>query len=290
MIGIAVLGGVIAALTSADCRDCHPRQAAALDGARHVRAAELAIFRAPLARAATRWCLGCHRPEGRPTAGLDCLSCHRVPGDATAVLAALPASAGARSAHEVVVEPGLARDACARCHDFATPLPGHLDPVVYSAQPLQATARELRAAFPDARCQACHDPHRPRGAHDPDTLRSAVAFSVRTDDGGVAIEVKARGVGHRFPTGDPFRRLVVSVCDDAACVSPTARQTIGRGFGLVGGVWAPITDSTLADGETRVLRFPPAAYWRAEFRYGDPAFEAQLPPDEVSIVLAGGPL
>ena len=35
--------------------------------------------------------------------------------------------------------------------------------------------------------------------------------SARLDDGAVIVELSSRGVGHRFPTGDLFRRLTVTL-------------------------------------------------------------------------------
>lgn len=277
------------ALHSEACADCHPEQAARFDASRHARAAALAVFRAPLRHASRGWCLSCHRPEGAAAPqGLQCLSCHRAPGDAGAVLATRAGSPRALRAHRVVMDPSLAREGCARCHEFAAPLPGHLDPVVYSTQPLQATVSELRRQDPAALCSGCHDPHAAPGAHDEATLRSALRIAAQATSDGVAVQVTARGVGHRFPTGDPFRRLTVAVCDDEDCATPLAQTTIARGFARVGPVWAPVIDRSLREGETRVLRFPKARYYRAWFSYGDPRFEGLLPPSEVAVELQRG--
>jgi hypothetical protein len=63
---------------------------------------------------------------------------------------------------------------------------------------------------------------------------------------------------------------------------------IGRGFRLIDGAWAPVIDHTLRDGETRVLRFAPAGWWRADLFHGDPRFEPQLPRGDVSLELGRG--
>lgn len=277
----------VLALASADCDGCHPQQAEAFAASRHGRAATLAIYTRSAAKARTTWCRGCHQPDGRNTAGLTCLSCHAVDGDADAVRATRRSPSRA-ARHKTVVDPAFAVATCARCHQFNTPRPGHLDPVVYSSQPLQSTVAELRAADPRARCAACHDVHRGNGAHDPALVRGAVTFAARAVGDEVEIVVRAGRTGHRFPTGDPFRRVVVSVCADAACARVLGHATIARGFALRDGVWAPVVDRTLASGETRVLRLPRARYWRAELRYGDPALEAGLPRDEVALELGRG--
>jgi len=276
----------VLALGSADCAGCHATEAAAFASSRHARAARLDAFELSERHAGTRWCAGCHRPEGARTAGLECLSCHR--GTGGAILATHRGTDDARAAHPIVVEPALAITSCARCHQFATPLPDHLDPVVYSSQPLQSTVTELRRHDPTARCSACHAVHRPAGGHDAASVRAAVQIAARTTAGGVELRVTARRTGHRFPTGDPFRRLVITTCADPACARPIARRTIGKTFALVGGVWAPVVDRSLADGETRVFRFAPARAWRADFYLGDTRFEARLPASEVAIEIARG--
>ncbi|HEU0032014.1 MAG TPA: cytochrome c3 family protein [Kofleriaceae bacterium] len=247
----------------ASCASCHPAQASAFEASRHAFASELAVFRVSWAEARTRWCASCHRPEGARTAGLACTTCH---ADAN-------------------TDPS---DACVRCHEFKTPLPGHFDPVVYSAQPLQSTVSELARHDPAARCADCHDVHRASGGHDPELVRRAVAFEARRTADGVELRVTAQSVGHQFPTGDPFRRLVITVCDDDACAEPIARETIGRGFRMVKGVWAPVIDRTLRDGETRVLRFPPSRRWRATLYYADPKLERGLPAGDVALEVAAG--
>jgi hypothetical protein len=280
VIALAVL-----ALAGADCAGCHPDEAAAFAGSRHAVADRLAIYRASAAVAQTRWCAGCHQPAGPRAAGLACLTCHRAGHDA--VRGARAPSAAALAAHPVVID---ADDGCHGCHEFRTPLPDHLDPVVYSSAPLQATASELAASDPRARCGGCHDPHRALGGHDPATVRGALTFTATSVADGVVVRITARGVGHHLPSGDPFRRIVVELCADASCAEVRGRRQLGRGFAMVPpGVWAPVLDQTLADGETRVLRLPAGGWWRAELRYGDPRFEARLPEGEVALELDHGP-
>jgi hypothetical protein len=266
---------VIALLALAlDCASCHAAQASALANARHAVASELPVYRASAAKAGTRWCASCHRPAGEAAAGLVCTTCHVADG----------AVGDAGHAMQVTTR------SCATCHEFATPLPDHLDPVVYSSQPLQSTASELAQHDAAAQCTSCHDPHRPTGAHDAALVGKAVRVAARSTADGVEVQVTVTGTGHRFPTGDPFRRLVITVCADASCEHVIGRQQISRSFALRGGVWAPVIDRSLADGETRTLAFPRGAFWRADLYYGDPRFEAGLPVTEVSLALASGPL
>lgn len=280
---------LVVALASADCADCHPREAAAMARSRHATAATLPVFTQPL-RAADRpvWCASCHRPEGPKTTGLECLSCHRVAGDPDAIRSSRLLPTTATRAHKTIVDASFAISSCATCHEFKTPLPDHLAPVKYSDQPLQSTVSELRATDPRATCAGCHDVHRANGAHDPELVRSAAAFTARAAGDGVEVIVEAGAIGHRFPTGDPFRRIVISVCDDPACEVPIERQTIARRFAFVGPVWAPVVDRTLRDRERRVLRFRRARYFRAQLYFGDPRFERRLPASEIALELARG--
>jgi hypothetical protein len=283
---------LVLALASTDCASCHASEAAALAQSRHAQAAELAVFRASAAHAGDRaWCATCHRPEGERAAGLDCLTCHRVAGKPDAILGTR-GTPEARAAHEVVIDASLPTASCARCHEFATPRPEsmHGSAVVYSTQPLQATVSELARALPAATCSQCHDVHRPTGGHDAALVRGAIAIAARSTRDGVELAVTAKHVGHRFPTGDPFRRLVLAVCEDPACEHVLARRTLGRNFALVDGVWAPVVDRTLADGETRVVELPAGGWWRIDYAYGDPRFEPLLEPVERSLELARGSL
>lgn len=84
---------------------------------------------------------------------------------------------------------------------------------------MQATVAE-HAAGPDAArpCVACHapadgdgaTPHRFPGAHDPAMLARALAVEACVaPDGGLRLSIENRGAGHRVPTGDIHRHLVL---------------------------------------------------------------------------------
>lgn len=281
---------LVLALASTDCASCHAVEAAALARSRHAHASELAVFRVSAAHASDRaWCATCHRPEGERAAGLECLTCHRVAGRPDAILGTR-GTPEARAAHEVVIDASLPASSCARCHEFATPLPDSLHgiAVVYSTQPLQATASELARSAPGATCNQCHDVHAPTGGHDAALVRGAIAIAARSTHDGVELAITASHVGHRFPTGDPFRRLVLATCEDAACDHVIGRRTLGKSFALVAGVWAPAIDHTLADGETRLVELPTGTWWKVEYDYSDPRFESRLDPAERSLEIARG--
>jgi Cytochrome c3 len=250
-------------VSAGPCATCHAKQTEAFEGSRHARSARLEVFRLPLtAGAPKRWCLSCHRPEGAGQ-GLTCDSCH-------------PAS----SQHPDVK---LGVKNCATCHEFNTPLPGHFDPLVSSDQPLQKTVSE----FAGSSCASCHDVHRNDGAHDAAMLKRAVTVTATRHEDVLEVRVKVGITGHRFPTGDPFRRLLIESCEDAGCTRVLARRQFSRSFGMLdGGVWGAVRDTTLASGELVTFTLPAGEGWRAQYRFGDPAFEAQLPDAEVFVELA----
>lgn len=281
--------GVLLLLTLAadDCARCHAEEAAAFAKSRHAQARRLPVFALSWAHAQTPWCRSCHQPEGAGD-GHTCQTCH---GPLTAVKGAKPASAEALKAHPVTVEADFKTRACARCHEFNAPLPGHLWPVAFSTEPLQSTASEQHAAMPGATCVTCHDPHRAPGAHDPLTLGKGISVSARAVDGGVEVTLQVGRTGHRFPTGDPFRRLIVSTCFDPDCHAVAGRQTFARSLtSRDGGAWTTVRDTTLASNQETVVTLPSAPWWRARYFFGDPRFEPDLPADEVFVELGGGAL
>jgi hypothetical protein len=87
---------------------------------------------------------------------------------------------------------------------------------------LQATAREhAETRFANTSCISCHmTARRAGGGHDHAfsvsrnvalLRRSIEVRSVQRVETGLRVTVQTRGVGHRFPTGDIFRKVTVSV-------------------------------------------------------------------------------
>lgn len=116
-------------------------------------------------------------------------------------------------------------------------------------------------------------------------------MSAKVVDGGVAITLDVGRIGHRFPTGDPFRRLIVSTCFDPQCNEVAGRQTFTRSIGSRdGGVWTTLRDTTLASNQRTVVTLPSVPWWRARYYSGDPRFEPELPQEEVFVELGSGEL
>jgi hypothetical protein len=277
---------LLVVLSAGDCAQCHQSVAASFAQSRHAKARTLPVFALSFPHAGTPWCLSCHQPEGRGTAGHTCDTCHR---DAGGVKNTRSTPEGAR-AHPVTVDPLFAATACARCHEFTAPFPGHLNPVVLSNEPLQSTSSEQQKAMPGATCVTCHDPHRAPGAHDAAMLTKAISVKATADDGGVTLEVQVGKTGHRFPTGDPFRRLVLATCSDQECTDTVSRRSFSRGMGLSadGGVWTTLRDKTLASGERTTVSLRGGRFWSARYYFGDPRFESQLSAEEVFVEVARG--
>lgn len=181
------------------CARCHPAQAAAWRGSLHAISASDPIYRAEHEPRADPWCTGCHAPAGEER-GIDCAVCHGEP------IAAAQVSGRARHPSRVDEAMGDER-ACARCHDFDFPRGPR--------RPMQDTLDEWRSspASRERTCIDCHDPHAAPGRRDEAQLARALdvrATAVRSGAGArVTLTLRSRA-GHAVPTGDLFRRLVVT--------------------------------------------------------------------------------
>jgi len=174
-----ILALAYAVLATSDCAGCHAAAHDAWSRSRHATSAANPLFLASLERHQNRqrWCASCHLPA------VTCTSCH------------LPAAGhGAR----------VSEQTCARCHDFDVPQSPQ--------EPMQNTYDEWRAsqaAQNGKGCSSCHD-HASRSGHDAAALAAALQVEVKRVKGRIVARVSAPGVGHAVPTGDPFRRLMLS--------------------------------------------------------------------------------
>ncbi|MEZ4453327.1 MAG: multiheme c-type cytochrome [Nannocystaceae bacterium] len=249
------------------CVACHPQAALEWSRSLHRSAFVDPDFAGAYAREPTRFCRGCHAAEADPGArepgpaaaiGVACVTCHRPEGGslaADAVLAAVDPRDRDRdrddddddgvddeddddrgAPHPIVRDPDFTRAAaCAGCHDFDHPdAPG---------VPMQSTAREHRAASAAAiGCPRCHmrggDPERAvdhgfAASRDPGRLRAALAIDAeRPAEGRVLVRLRPRALGHAFPTGDMFRRVLVeaSAVDEAGDTIAEDRRILGKTY------------------------------------------------------------
>ncbi len=223
---------------NAACVGCHAEIASEWRASLHRRSHDVPEFQRAYAREPQAFCRRCHAPEADAerdgaALGVACVTCHVTESD---VLAA-PAHGGS-APHALRRDARFATDAaCASCHEFAFPR--------NAATPMQATVTEHAAsAFADVTCAACHMPTvaTSRGSHrshafaasrDPSSLREAVRASARrVSDSAIEIVVAPGRVGHAVPTGDLFRRLLVSAqaVDAEYVVVADASTPLGRKF------------------------------------------------------------
>ncbi|MEM6993212.1 MAG: multiheme c-type cytochrome, partial [Myxococcota bacterium] len=223
----------------AACVDCHPEAASTWQGSLHHRSFSDSDFASAFAAEPRAVCRSCHAPEADPTLGVTagaltdlgvaCVTCH---------VARSPGGNGRRTArptrgHPPLRSPELATaSACASCHQFVFPD----DP----SRAMQATIDEhVQSPAADVPCIDCHMPRRPElagardhgfaASRDPAMLRSAVEVTAeRVAAEGVTIELTPASIGHAFPTGDLYRRVVVT-----AEAFDGARQVAGD-FAILG--------------------------------------------------------
>jgi hypothetical protein len=251
----APLRSLVAAADNARCETCHQDIAREWRGSMHAQADTDLVYRRALALEPLPFCRGCHAPEADAqrdapaplsALGIGCVTCH-VPelGPNASTLASTASTSPSSSPHPVTRSPAFATAAaCASCHEFDFPR-GALG----ASQPpekMQGTLSEHAASrWPEAPCASCHmpsvagtsgQPHRSHSfaAHaDLAMLRSAVRVSVeRASPSQVIVTLAPSAVGHAFPTGDLFRRLVVSAeaVDDDWLVLGEASRSLHRRF------------------------------------------------------------
>jgi hypothetical protein len=300
-------------LSARACATCHEAEHAQWATSRHAAAFTNTLFRASFGRARQAWCVHCHAPlkeQQRPALapregedlslleeGVTCAACHLRGGE---VLSARVPSAAALQAHPVRHEPRLATaEACTGCHQFNVPLPGQ--PLTHdSGVPMQDTGAEWarsRAAAEGRTCQSCHmgeSGHRFPGAHTPGYVAGALSVTFQVEPGRALVaEVRARGVGHRVPTGDPFRRLRLRLCRDAGCAEPLATRFLSRRFEATpsgvrakGDTTVPVETETTAPVRrwefplaTLPAPLPEVLHWQLDYLLAEPELEALVPPE-----------
>ena len=245
-----------------DCASCHSTQAADWQQSRHAVAHSNAIFQRSWADTRDPWCLSCHLPED----GVSCATCHSTPAKT-----------------------------CADCHEFD--LPREL-PNTPSGTLGQSTVSEWHVSGAAARgmdCTSCHDPHRPRGGHDQAWVRDTIDVQVTGKGDTVSATLTASGIGHAFPTGDPFRRLQLTLCADLSCTRPITQASLHRSLKRTE------NDDWILNQDTRIppptiglrsarsleLHAPEARSWQLHMHLTDPAHAAEL-GEQASYVVANG--
>jgi len=200
--------------SSAECAECHPEVYAEWETTWHAQA-----FTDPDVRLLSNdfeqvECIDCHAPRpvfetgiaspplrrpDRRADGIDCIACHRTPEGFAGPTPG--AAGGCGPVHDARIS---SPEFCAGCHDQ------------------HDTVKEWRTTPFAARGETCVDCHMPEaarasgktgrshrwlGAHDPDTIRSALAFDVERAGERLRITVKNVGAGHHVPTDARHRAI-----------------------------------------------------------------------------------
>lgn len=208
----------------AACVKCHRAEARDHEGSLHRASFDDASFQRGYLVEPKAFCRSCHAPESEPSRepdafarshGVTCVTCHK-PDPAGPVLSS-PSAKPSRAPHATARIADFGTRACASCHEFAFPGGEALG----DEGRMQKTMSEHAASSArDRSCADCHMPkdetgrsgHRFAASRDPALLARSVTVDVaRTPEGFLAFTVRARDVGHAFPTGDLFRRLVLRV-------------------------------------------------------------------------------
>ncbi len=264
-VGLGVLTGCHPVPQDAqhtDCAGCHSEQVADWRQSRHAVAHSNPIFQRSWADTREPWCLSCHLPDE----GVTCATCHSGPAKT-----------------------------CADCHEFDLP---RALPDTPSGTLGQSTVSEWHASGAAAQnkgCIDCHSPHHPRGGHDRAWVRAVIDAQVTAEGDSVQATITASDIGHAFPTGDPFRRLLLTICADLFCARPTAqasphrslKRTEDGGWVLAQDTRIPAPATGLRSARTLRLHAPSARAWQLSLHLTDPAHAAEL-GDQAAYVVATG--
>jgi hypothetical protein len=239
-------------LSARACAGCHVEAHAEWQASRHGLAWTNRIFQREYRERENPWCVTCHAPFGLTGAaasvaseGVSCAVCHVRDGQIHA------RSHRAGSPHATVVHDDFGDPSfCAGCHQFAFP---------ESRLPMQNTVAEhtagSRAEIP---CRSCHAAtpghHAYPGGHDAGMWIRALGVEVCHDGKGVLVRLENKGAGHRIPTGDVHRHLVLRAWRPS--VPEAVQETVlGRRYTLDGdGAKKLLADTSLAPGEARTIR------------------------------------
>jgi hypothetical protein len=217
---------------NAACGDCHADIAREWSQSLHKHAHDDPSYVAALAREPTArdFCERCHAPEGRTKEafeiGVACTTCHPT----------------THSPPPTSTSTSTSTSTCSPCHEFTFP-DRTSSPLLSDRMQLTMT-EHARSDFAATSCTACHMPRtaeKPHASHvfaasrDRDVLSRALTVAARrTSARSIEIVLSPSGVGHAFPTGDLFRRLVVGIERTNAHGERIdfERRVIGREFAI----------------------------------------------------------
>jgi hypothetical protein len=268
--GPTALPAGLTSLSAESCRPCHPTQYEGWSGSAMGRAMTDPVFLADFhAQDDLSLCLFCHAPllEQQPTLvtglaslkplrareqpnprfdpalqreGVTCVACHLVDG-------VLVGPDGDPAPHPTRRDPRFREaERCVRCHQVPEPPLSNLD------RPLADTHGEWEAwKAQTGRTETCTDCHMPARAHgwpgafDAQLLQSGLGVTVTADEHRVQVTLENRA-GHRFPSADPARALVVRAGREEAVLARRVPLPRLRDEG----------DNTLLPAEVRTIELP----------------------------------
>jgi hypothetical protein len=227
--------------SAATCAKCHAAEAEDWQHSGHAAARTNFVFQAALRFDEPEWCVRCHAPLAKRAdrsvpatdaaaeeTGVTCAACH---AGEKGVLASRESP---KSPHAIEVEARLTSGAlCAECHQFGFAVRdrhGQLLRLSDAAPLQQDTYGEWLASGETRTCVACHmKDHAFGGVRRIEALKRAI--EVR-EIGGEALEITARDVGHRFPTGDIMRWLTLELSTEPFFEKPVVAAKWGRELGV----------------------------------------------------------
>lgn len=274
---------------NASCVACHPSVASEHDRSLHAVAFSDAAFQKGYAKEQDAFCRSCHAPEAKPdaepdsfakTRGVACVTCH-VPDEGRGVVTG-DAHPTSNAPHAVTRVSGFATSACAKCHEFSFP---HAESL--GAKGLMQKTMTEHAASP-AKDRACGSCHMPKGSHafiasrDDKLLARALDVTATRRGDEVTLLLRAKDVGHAFPTGDLFRRLLVRMKTPRG----TFERPLGRAFAAErddGGnsVRYEIADQRLVSEQRVSVTTREPVTWSV--LYQRVTFVSQIPPFEATV-------
>jgi hypothetical protein len=255
-----------------ECEGCHADVAATWRASLHAQAYSDPLFRRAFAEEPARFCHDCHAPEPNEAMGVACITCHDPNG--TGEVLGAPRPTPPRAPHRVRREQAFAGTAaCAGCHEFRFP---DADAGADTNEKMQRTVSEhAKSRFADRPCSSCHMPvaGETRSHRFAPDIHAAMSARAERHADRLAVHLVPRAIGHAFPTGDLFRRVLVvaEVVDDDWLLLARAEKSLARHFRFDAGVQREVSDDRLSSETTIELDLGPRArghdiVWRVEYQ------------------------
>jgi hypothetical protein len=268
-------------LSVKDCRSCHKKEYEDWSHSGLAKAWTDPLFQEGFQFEKVDRCIYCHAPLQEQFQGLkqlphgslaregvNCAACH-VREDQV-----YPSDPAVRLPHLFQNRSYLKESRfCAGCHqfNFSAQLQGKITTQNLASQNTYREWLSYKAHGGTQTCQNCHMPegrHIFIGPHDPDYLSKALTVKIVRLADGYLFKLKPNGVGHRFPTGDVFRRLTVEIAkpgqDQYKVIASFGRVFKNVQDSKTGHIIQKlVSDTTLDPFEEKNIRLA----WKGPFQY-----------------------